>query len=94
MNYDMPLARNSDPMTSHAAADACAAIRKSDEAAILAALHKHGPMGKDGIGLCCHRDGVAVARRMKALETNGMVRRTGRTVMSNTGRAETEWAAV
>jgi predicted ArsR family transcriptional regulator len=94
MNYDMPLARNSDPITSHAAADACAGLRSRDKRLILGTLKRCGPMGKDAIAGHVGLTGVAVARRLPELERLGLVRATGKTVLSDTGRAEREWEAV
>lgn len=39
-------------------------------------------------------DGVAIARRLPELQRQGLAIPTGRTVPSNTGRAEREWIAV
>ena len=88
-----PLARNSDPITSHAAADQAQAMRHAHHTAILGAL-RTGAMGKDDIAHFTALTGVQIARRLPELQKLGLVRPTGRTVRSDTGRQEREWEAV
>lgn len=94
MTYATPLARSTDPSTSHAAAEAAADLRQRHQTLILACLREHGPAGKDGIARRCGISGVAVARRLTELERMGQAEPTGRTVPSDTGRQEREWCAV
>ena len=94
LTFDIPLARNSDPSTSHAAADAAKELQARHHRIIVACLKEHGPLGKDGIAARTQLTGVAVARRMVELERSGLARLTGKTVQSTTGRAEREWEAV
>ena len=89
-----PLARNSDPITSHEAADAAQAMRKHHHSAIMACLSHVGAMGKDGIASFTKLEGVQVARRLPELAALGLARTTGRKVRSDTGRMEREWEAV
>jgi len=90
-----PLARNSDPITSHMAADASKALREKHHAAILLCLRYLGRMGKDEIAAHFNcMTGVQVARRLPELQKLGLVRTTGRLVRSDTGRLEREWEAV
>jgi len=89
-----PLARNSDPITSHIAADEARELRKRHHAAILACLSTSGAMGKDGIASFTRLSGVQCARRLPELRKLGLVRTTGRLVRSDTGRLEREWEAV
>ena len=86
-----PLARNSDPITSHAAADQAQAMRKQHHGAILACLSFAGAMGKDEIAHFTNLTGVQVCRRLPELQKLGLVRPTVRTVRSDTGRQEREW---
>lgn len=88
-----PAARRHDPQTSHDAAVAARDMALRQHEAIVTALRAHGPMGKDGIARRLGLTGVAVARRLPELERVGRVRPTGRTVASDTGRAEREWEA-
>jgi predicted ArsR family transcriptional regulator len=87
-------ARANDPATSHAAAErvdfAASHCRK-----ILAALEKHGPMGKTRIAAACGLDGVAVARRLADLQRDGLAHPiNGATEKSGTGREERIWRSV
>ncbi len=93
MTASTPLARNSDPITSHAAADQAQAMRHAHHTAILGAL-RTGAMGKDEIAHFTALNGVQVCRRLPGLQALGLVRPTGRTVRSDTGRQEREWEAV
>lgn len=88
-----PLARRTDPATSHAAAESARELAQRHHRMIVDALRTHGPMGKDGIGRVTGLNGVAVARRMSELDVMSRVQATGRTVQSNAGRAEREWRA-
>lgn len=89
-----PLARNTDPATSHAAAMAAGAFAHDHKAMILAALVAHGPMGKDAIARATGLTGVAVARRLPEMLDLGMAAPTGRRVPSDTGNAEREWGVL
>lgn len=86
-----PLARRTDPATSHLAAAAAAELQKRHYQLICEALNKHGPLGKDGIAARTPLTGVAVARRTIELERMGRIRLTGRRVLSTSGRSEREW---
>lgn len=88
------LARNSDHITSHAAADACKALSSEHRAAILACLIEQGPAGKDTIARRTGLQGVQICRRLPELARAGLIRETGAQVCSDTGRLEREWEAV
>ncbi len=89
-DVDPPRARRVDPETSHAAAASAVELAKRHHALILEAL-KHGPAGASvlstRIGLDAHR----VGKRLCELERAGLIRLTGRTVPSASGRQEREW---
>jgi predicted ArsR family transcriptional regulator len=87
-----PLARNTDPSTSHEAAQLALNFQAQHHRNILDALRVHGPMGKDTIGARAGLTGVQVSRRLAELEKLKKVRATGTLVRSNSGRAEREWA--
>lgn len=87
---DLPGARRTDPATSHAAAEAAAELALRHHGLVLAAL-RQGAAGKDAIARSTGLDGVAVARRLPELQRMGLVRLTGRTVASASGRQEREW---
>lgn len=87
-----PQARSRDPETSKHAARAAVTLQGEHQAAILECLARHGPLGKDGIARHTKLNGVQVARRTVELQRLGLIRATGRTVPSDTGRLEREWA--
>jgi predicted ArsR family transcriptional regulator len=94
LTFDTPLARSSDPSTSHGAADAAKELQARHHRVIVACLEAHGALGKDGIAARTQLTGVAVARRTVELERAGLIRWTGKTVKSTAGRDEREWGAV
>jgi len=91
-------ARNTDPATSHMAAESVKESAQIHHEQIVNCLKKFGPLGKDGIALRANingsADGNAVARRLPELEKMGLVVQTGRLVASKSGRKEREWAYV
>lgn len=89
-----PMARRRDPDTSRAAAESAKEMQARHHDIIRKALQRHGPMGKDGIAARTQLTGVAVARRTIELQRLGLIRWTGKTVPSTSGRAEREWEAV
>ena len=88
-----PRARRTDPATSHAAAQMALDLQANHVSAILMALDRLGAAGKDGIAYIADLPGVAVARRLTELYRAGLVRPTGKTVRSDSGRPEREWEA-
>lgn len=92
LQLEIPLARASDPVTSHAAADSASEIQARHHRIILAALEQHGPAGKDRLAVLTSLTGVQVCRRLVELERMGKAKPTGRTVTSTAGRQEREWA--
>jgi len=87
------LARHTDPATSHMAAQMAVVFLDDHYSLIVSALEEFGPMGVDAIGRCINLSGHQVGKRMGELERRGLVRLTGRTVPSASGRAQREWAA-
>lgn len=73
MQLALPLARRTDPETSHEAAARAAQFQCRHIALIYCALKDHGPMNKDGIARRTGLDAVAVARRGKEMERAGLV---------------------
>jgi len=94
LTFDTPLARSTDPSTSHGAADQAKALQAQHQRVIVACLLEHGPLGKDGIAARTRLTGVAVARRCTELERAGLIRDTGRKAKSTAGRDERVWEAV
>ena len=85
-----PMARRSDPATSHAAAAAARELSVHHQALILQALAR-GPAGKDRIATLTSLTGVQVCRRLVELERAGQAKPSGRMVVSTAGRQEREW---
>lgn len=90
-----PRARNSDPMTSQAAAARVGEFAADHCSRILACLREHGQMGAEEIGDRIGLDAYAVRKRLPELEREGKVasvcdlqRRT------RSGRWERVWRAV
>lgn len=93
--FELPIfnrARNSDPVTSHMAAEEVTTPSKHFQIIHLA-LIEHGPMGKDMIAFKTGLDPNAVARRLPELARLGLVCTTGKLVTSKAGRKEREWKA-
>ena len=87
-----PLARLTDPPTSHAAARMARRLVADHSSRILYAL-KHGGPGTcyDVARRCIGMDHVAAARRLGELRDAGDIRDTGRTAPSPAGRPCTIW---
>lgn len=95
LSFDAPpIARRTDPATSHQAAAQARELAARHHRIIVDCLKAHGPLGKDGIAVRTSITGVAVCRRLTELERAGLARPTGRNVQSTAGRAEREWEAV
>jgi transcription initiation factor IIE alpha subunit len=93
--FDLPIfgrARNSDPVTSHMAANQVTTPTKHFQIIHLA-LIEHGAMGKDQIAAKTGLDPNAVARRLPELQRLGLAATTGKLVESKAGRKEREWKA-
>lgn len=89
--YEFIRARATDAITSFKAADLIKDIAKMHQEVIVAALHRFGPLGKDGIANRTGLDSSQVSRRLKKLQTLDLIELTGKEVKSNSGRAEREW---
>ena len=87
---EFPRVRNSDPVTSHQAAESITDV-SSHYAQILEALSTIGPLGKDGISFYSRLDPNQIARRLKEMQKLGLIRLTGKTVKSNSNHPEREW---
>ena len=90
-DFIFPRVRKSDPLTSFVAADNAKELAKKHGSIIVQCLVQHGPLGKDGIATHTGLDGNQVARRLKELETLGLIGLTGKTVASKSKRQEREW---
>jgi len=82
-----PVARHSDPVTSHAAADSMVDHAHNQRAEILASIHEHGPQTNDELDfLLGYRIGTA-SRRTAELIRSGHLIRSDETRLTRTGRA-------
>ena len=86
-----PLSRNSDPLTSHRAADRAKRFVPDHKSAILGVLWR--PMIAPEIGKFTGLSVVQVDRRMPELQAAGLVRLTGRE-REHDGSSFREWAKV
>ena len=84
-------ARESDPHTSHKAAEQIKEVAPQHMELIYNCLLEHGPLGKDGIARLTGLNPNQVARRLPELKKVGLVATTGQTVYSDAGRSEREW---
>lgn len=88
------LARSCDPSTSHEAARRVREFATGHSATILDCLRAHGALTVDEIAkhtpLLAHQ----INKRLPEMQRSGLVRPTGRTRSSASGRPEREWEAV
>jgi predicted transcriptional regulator len=84
-------ARTTDPETSHLAAEQIEPAAKTHKIKILKALEENGPMGKDQIAVAANMPPSQVWRRLNELQKSGLIKLTGKTVKSLSGREEREW---
>lgn len=90
-DLDEPRARSRDPVTSKLAAASAKELQARHHILILECLRKHGALSKDGIASRTRLDGVQTCRRLTELARAGLIKETGRTVLSTAGRSEREW---
>lgn len=86
-----PKARKHDPDTSKAAALAAGELAERHSRLIVRCLAEKGPAGKDAIASRTKLTGAQVGRRIKELATDKVIKQTGRSVLSTSGRYEREW---
>ena len=91
LSVPMPAYRLVDPATSRQAAQQAVELQREHHSVILGVLRRSGPLGKDGIAARCGLSGHQTGKRMAELERMGLVRLTGETVASTSGRQEREW---
>ena len=88
---NFPRVRKDDPETSHQAAESIKPVANKHYKIILECLEAHGALGKDGIAHHTNLDSNQVARRLNEMLKIGLIKLTGKTVKSNSGREEREW---
>lgn len=84
-------ARNTDPSTSHLAANSIKTASQAHAETIIDCLQRYGALGKDGIAAHTNLESMQVARRLHELEREGMIELTGKVVKSRANRLEREW---
>ena len=89
---NFPRVRTTDPLTSFEAAEAIKPVVNKHYDIILGCLQTYGALGKDGIASLTKLESNQVARRLNEMQKIGLIHLTGRTVKSNSGRNEREWA--
>jgi predicted transcriptional regulator len=90
---NFPRVRTTDPLTSFEAAESIKEVAPKHYEIILDCLRTNGALGKDGIAALTNLENMQVARRLHELQRIGLIHLTGKTVKSNSGRNEREWAA-
>lgn len=90
---NIPLARNSDPITSHLAADRVHEFALSHQEQIVSCLIAHGPMGAEAIESWLKIPSYSIRKRLPELERIGQAKPTGKLLRTTSGRQEREWAA-
>ena len=91
---EFPRVRANDPLTSFEAAESIKDTVSQHHQTILDCLQKHGALGKDGISARTDLDPNQVARRLNEMKVIGLIKLTGNTVKSNSGRNEREWQCI
>ena len=89
---DFPRVRTTDPLTSFEAAESIKPVVNKHYDIILECLQTYGALGKDGISSLTKLESNQVARRLNEMQKIGLIHLTGKTVKSNSGRNEREWA--
>ena len=89
---NFPRVRTTDPFTSFEAAESIKPVASKHYLIILDCLQTHGALGKDGIASLTKLNNMQVARRLHEMERINLIRLTGKTVKSSSGRNEREWA--
>ncbi len=89
---NFPRVRTTDPLTSFEAAESIKPVVNKHYDIILECLQTYGALGKDGISSLTKLESNKVARRLNEMQKIGLIYLTGKTVKSNSGRNEREWA--
>jgi predicted transcriptional regulator len=98
-NHDLfggppPAARQSDPWTSHEAAERAQRTARAHKAIIYRLLLQNGPSTIDELAKYAPFDSVEVARRLPEMERAGSAVTTGKVRPGLSGRRMREWRAV
>lgn len=88
------LARRSDPITSHEAAERVKEFAAGHHKMILDCLKEHGPLSPDQIATKIRLDKFQICRRLPELQRAGLAQPNGETRRSASGRNERVWCAI
>ena len=89
-----PKARNSDPDTSHEAAESMEGEAKAQRAQILDYLRRRGPRTADGLDFILNLRPTSAGRRLPELKEMGLVEMTAKVALTRSGRGAHVWRAV
>lgn len=92
--FDAPLARKTDPVTSHHAASRVREFSPKHCETILSVLRKQGPLTVDEIAKLTPLLAHQINKRLPELRRNGLADTTGETRLSASGRPERVWVAL
>jgi hypothetical protein len=87
-----PLFRRRDPVTSELAAREAVGVQTDHQRRILKALEL-GPAGATVISKRCGLDKHRVGKRLGEMGRDGLIQKTGRSLVNEAGRREREWRA-
>lgn len=88
------LARNTDPITSHIAADRVHEFSGAHKQQILAALRLFGPMTADEISTYINLSGHKILKRLSELHGDRLIAPTGQLKVAMSGRPQRVWGMV
>ena len=89
-----PKARNSDPDTSHEAAESMEGDAKAQRQRILAYLRYHGPHTADCLDAFLGLRDTSAGRRLPELKEMGLVEMTTMKALTRSGRRAHVWRAI
>lgn len=90
-----PMARNTDPSSSHMAAAMACEFSGTHRDIVLDALKKYGPMTVDQIAARTRLNSQQINKRTPELQRLGQAETVeGRTLLSSSGRLERVWRAL
>ena len=87
-------ARSTDPDTSHEAAARAASLVRDQQARVFGALPAGLELGAEQIGTEVNLQAYQVRKRLPELQSLGLVRTTGATRTTRSGRAERIWVRI
>jgi len=89
-----PRSRNSDPDTSHEAAESMVGYAHAQQRRILIFLREHGPQTADYLDVALAMRDTSAGRRLPELKEMGLVEMTTMKALTRSGRRAHVWRAV